>query len=391
MLVFSLTSSYICPYKLKMVFMKRLFIFFGLCLLELALYAASSVRIGVLLPLKEKTERGTTFIEFYQGLLMAVEQAKEKGINVDVYAADCGASETQLQEVLKNPALQEMDVIFGPADAVQVTSLSEYCRQHRIRMVLPFNTPCPQVYSNPWIYQVGVIQELLYPAITKLVLDNLENSNFILCHSGEADARGSSFVEHIKQVLSLHNMQTTTLAANADEFAFDRAFNQFRRNVVLLDSRSNTAINRLLVNLKAYQQKYPQYKISLLGYPEWLTYTKEHLQDFYLFDTYVYSPYFRNPLSGRVAKFEQNYQQNFGSAMRNTFPRAGMLGYDLGNYFLQGIATWGDDFDNQQGALEQRPLQHGFRFQRVGEQGGFVNLYALLLHYTTNKTIQVLK
>ena len=258
-------------------------------------------------------------------------------------------------------------------------------------MVLPFNTPCPQVYSNPWIYQVGVAQELIYPGITNLVIENLKNSNFVMYHTGENDSRAQGFVEHLGQVLRLRGLQTTNLAAGGDEFAYDQALNQFRNNVIVIDSRSLTALNQMLTGIKAYHQKYPEYKITLLGYPEWLTYTKSLLKDFYAYDTHVFSTYYRNPLSGRVANFERSYQANYGRNSRVSYPRAEMLGYDLGCYFLHGLATLGDDFEEHQGEQKMQPVQHDFRFQRVGEQGGFVNLNVQLVHYTTNNTIQLLK
>ena len=369
---------------------KRLPFLLLLCIICVATWSAT-VKVGVLMPLKEKSERATTLIEFYQGLLMAAEQVKSEGVSVDIYALDSGSSEAQLQQALQKVELAQMDVIFGPVDAVQVPSLAEYCQQRGIRMVLPFNTPCPQVYSNPYIYQVGVAQELLYPAISALVMDNMANSNFVIYHSGEADSRGQSFTDHVGQVLRLRNMQVSQLAADGDELAYDRALNQFRNNVIVPDSRSLTAINKLLRGIKAYQQNHSQYRIKLLGYPEWLTYTNTLLKDFYQYDTYVYSSYYRNPLSGRVARFEQTYKRNFNKTPRASFPRAEMLGYDLGCYFLNGMAMLGANFDEQQGTINQQPVQHYFNFQRVGEQGGFVNLNVQLVHYNTNKTIQVVK
>ena len=132
-------------------------------------------------------------------------------------------------------------------------------------------------------------------------------------------------------------------------------------------------------------------KVSLLGYPEWLTYTGTLLQDFYLFDTRVFSTYYRNPLSGRTAKFEQQYLNNYTVPSRISYPRAEMLGYDLGYFFVHGLAALGRDFDAQQNALPQQPVQHGFNFTRVGEQGGYVNTFVELVHYKSNKTIQLIK
>ena len=352
--------------------------------------AASAVKVGVLLPLKDTAGRGTVMVEFYRGLLMAIGVAREAGIDVDCYAVDCGSSDTQMKAVLARPELSQLDVVFGPLDAGQMTTLSEFCRTHKTRLVVPFNTPCPQVYSNPWVYQVGVSQELLYPGITNLVAENMAGSNFVFYHSGDSDERGLAFTSHLAQVLKLRNLPTTNLAAGGDEFAFDRALNQFRDNVVIIDSRSQAALSQMLSRLKAYLADHSQYRISLLGYPEWLTYTGTLLRDFYQFNTYVYSPYYRNPLSGRTVKFDQQYLQNYQQPSRVSYPRAEMLGYDLGLYFIHGLGQHPDTFDEQP-VPTSGLVQHDFRFQRVGEHGGYINTFVQLVHYTTNSTIQTLK
>ena len=357
--------------------MRRIFTLLLLCVVGMSVWAATTVRMGVLLPLKEHTNRGTMMVELYRGLLMAVEQVKGEGTSVEVFACDCGTTASALSEVLKNKQLERLDVLFGPADASQVATLAAFCQQHGIRMVLPFNTPCPQIYGNPWIYQAGVSQELLYPGVTSLVMEHLANSNFVMCASGEDDSWGSAFMNHLDQVLNLRGMQTSRLNINADELGYERALNQL--------------LNRMLAGVKSFMTQHPQYKVSLLGYPEWTTYTNTALKDFYQFDTYIFSSYYRNPLSGRVVKFEQRYRQNFGTSSRNVFPRAEMVGYDLGYYFLHGLAVQGSRFDEMQGTLEYQPVQNYFKFQRVGEQGGFVNLHVQLVHYTPNNTIQVVK
>ena len=376
--------------KSQLYYMKRIFVLLMLSVLGVSLYAVT-VRVGVLLPLKENTERGNTLVEFYRGVLMAVEQVKQEGTNVEVTAIDCGSSETGLREALHNPLLEHLDVIFGPVDAVQVTSLSEFCREHRIRMVLPFNTPCPQVYSNPWIYQVGVAQELLYPNIASLLTSAVHNANFVFFHSGENDERGKSFSTHLSQVLSLKNIPTTELKAGADEFALDLALNQYRHNIIVPDSRSQGAISKLVSTIRSYVASHPKYNISFLGYPEWVSYTKSMLSDFYRYDTYVYATYYRNPLSSRVSKFEQQYKTNFGTASRLSFPRAEMLGYDLAYYFIAGLALLGIDFEEAQPSLNYETLQHSFKFVRVGENGGFVNQHVQLVHYTKNRTIETIR
>lgn len=344
------------------------------------------------MPLKEKSDRGTTLVEFYRGLLMAVEQVKSEGVGVDVYAMDSGTTAEQMEQVLTDERLTQMDVIFGPLDAAQVPLLSDFCYRHRIRMVQPFNTPCPQVYTNPYIYQVGIAQDLLFPNICAQVMNVFPDGNFIFWHSGEEDSRASGFIEHLEQVLGLANIPTSHFTPPATgHIDYARVFSPTLNNVIVVDSRSQKALERVLTAVRECRQTSPQYKVTLLGYPEWVAYAQTLLKEFYANDTYAYSIYYRNPFSGRVLKFEQQYQKNFNQKPRESYPQPEMLGYDLGYYFLHGLAALGTNFDEKQGTLEQQPLQHSFHFQRVGELGGFINMHTQLIHYVPNNTIRVIK
>ena len=83
-----------------------------------------TLRVGILLPLEEKTERATKLIEFYQGFLMAVDSVKSEGADVTVHTFHCGSTDEAMQNVLRNEVLANMDVIFGPADAAQINTLA---------------------------------------------------------------------------------------------------------------------------------------------------------------------------------------------------------------------------------------------------------------------------
>ena len=141
----------------------------------------------------------------------------------------------------------------------------------------------------------------------------------------------------------------------------------------------------------AFAEEHPEYKISLIGYPEWQTYTQSLLNEFYQFDTYIYSSYYRNPLLERTTEFERRFINHFGYGMAPTFPRYGMLGFDLGFYFMHGMATLGDNFDQQQNSLRLQPFQHPFVFAKDPDTKGFINESALIIHYSPEHTIDVIQ
>ena len=86
------------------------------------------------------------------------------------------------------------------------------------------------------------------------------------------------------------------------------AMTQYKDNVIIPNSSGIKLLNQLFPKLKEFTKKNPEYRIKLVGYPEWQTYASNHLENFYQFNTYAYSSFFRNPLNGNADEFENAYQ-----------------------------------------------------------------------------------
>ncbi len=59
-----------------------------------------------------------------------------------------------------------------------------------------------------------------------------------------------------------------------------------------------------------------------------------------------------------------------------------MLGYDIGYFFLKGLATQGNKLEDNLERVKVTPIQHGFKFDRVNNWGGFINRKVFFVHFT---------
>jgi hypothetical protein len=64
-----------------------------------------------------------------------------------------------------------------------------------------------------------------------------------------------------------------------------------------------------------------------------------------------------------------------------------MLGYDTGFYFLKGLFTYGADFEDNLSNINFTPIQIGFKFLRVTNEGGFINKKLFFVHFTKDHEI----
>lgn len=349
-----------------------------------------TLRVGILLPLEEKTERATKFIEFYQGFLMAVDSVKSEGADVTVHTFHCGSTDEAMQNVLRNEVLANMDVIFGPADAAQINTLAEFCNKMGVRLVLPFANNY-SLAGKPLLYSATTSHTAIQQDAAKLIVEKYPDRNYVILNTNSADTRGKQFVEAIRNELSHQGIAMRAWNIEGDALAIESALNQFRLNCIIPDNTSIKTLNVLFARLNNFCAEHPDYKISILGYPEWQTYTSTQLLDFYKYDTYIYSPYYRNPLLPATENFEQSFSTNFHRPQGVTFPRYGMMGFDMGYYFLHGIWTLGNRFETEQQTLQYSPVQHAFRFIQDEAGSGYANHGLQLIHYMPEQSIEQIR
>lgn len=347
-----------------------------------------SLRIGVLLPLEEQSERVGKLLEFYKGMLMAADSVRGEGCHLDIHTWHCGKSDDEMRDVLKKVEKVKLDIIFGPADAVQIPTLATYCNEHDVRLVLPFSNNF-DTNNYPNVYVATPSQSLLTKLAAKLVLDAQHGRNYVFVHTNQPDNRGSLFVETLRREMSAQGIDANTFNIDADDSALEIALNEYQQNYLIVDNTSIRTLNILLSRLDNFRHTHPEYSFSLQGYPEWQAYTSSCLGEMYAYDTYAYANYFKNPLSPHTQFFQAAFTRNFGIKMSPSIPQYALMGFDLGYFFIHGLCTLGDCFEMQCNDLTYKPFQHPFIFKRESESTGFTNSAVQLIHYTPQQTLEI--
>jgi len=347
----------------------------------------SHLNIAVILPLKENTERGGKMVEFYQGMLMAADSIRKQGISVDYYTYHSGSSVADINTILQKDELKHMDAIFGPLDGVQANVLNTFSEQNKVRLVMPFSTTNSYAGNNPYAYVVSASMDKVNRYGAELVGKRFPNHNIVILNAGTADNRANSFISHLAGA----GISTHELNADADNQIFSTTLSTSRKNVIILNSSSQNALQKAIQRLRAFMSENPNYKISLLGYPEWSTYQGRILKSFGELDTYVYAPFYRNVNDTRIANFEQRFKNNFHHELIKTTPRYGIMGLDVAYYFLNGLAKFGDYFDEKQQTFNYSPLQNNLVFTQPSQSLPFTNTNITLIHYTPSGSAEVLR
>lgn len=347
----------------------------------------STIKAAVILPfLPDAASRSESarMVEYYEGFLMAVDSLKRSDTSIDLYTYNSGANVNSLNDILSKNEMKNMDIIFGPLQQQQIKPLADFAKKNDIRLVIPFTSKDNTVFRNPAIYQINTPQSYLYSEVYDHFVRQFPNANVIFIEANSKTKDKADFIKGLKDELRNRSIPMATLDEDASVEALKSALKTGRENIFIPTSGSNLVLIKCLPQLTLLVRENPEFSIHMFGYPEWQTYTKDHLESFFELDTYFYSSFYTNDLFPAAKNFTRNYRRWYGKDMDERYPKYGMLGFDTGYFFLKGLARYGSELENNLQRMDFAPIQTGFKFQRVNNWGGFVNKKVFFVRFTKN-------
>ena len=352
----------------------------------------SSKRINVIkaavvlpfLPDGASKSESAKMVEYYEGFLMAVDSLKRTGTSIDLYTYSTGPATSSLNSILGKSEMKDMDIIFGPLHQQHIKPLADFADKHDIRLVIPFTSKDNTVFRNPSVYQINTPQSYLYSEVYDHFVRQFPNANVIFIEASQGTREKADFIKGLKEELRNRSIPTKSLKEDATVESLKAVLRADRENIFIPTSGSNITLIKILPQLTLLVREMPDSRIHLFGYPEWQTYTKDHLEAFFELDTYFYSSFYTNNLLPAAINFTKSYRKWYGKEMDERYPKFGMLGFDTGYFFLKGLSRYGSGFEKNLDKMDLVPIQTGFKFQRVNNWGGFINRKVFFVRFTKN-------
>ena len=350
----------------------------------------TSLDIGVMLPLHNVDGDGRRMIEYYRGLLMAVEKLKADGISINVRAWNVAQTD-DISSTLLQQGAEQSDIIFGPLYSKQVKALSDFCKKNKIRMVIPFSINGDEVERNEFIYQVYQPMETFYQKTITSFIDRFSNCHPVIIDCNDSTSSKGTFTYALRKKLEERGIQYSITNLRSSTEMFEKAFATTKRNVIILNTGRSPELTQTMHKLDALLAHSPGYMISMFGYTEWQMYEKYNQNQtyFHKYDVYIPSSYFFNEQSGYIQSFQRAYKNKFGTDMMNALPHFALTGYDQGVFFIGGVYKFKGQFYGARNQIYNTSLQTPYHFGKT-PNGGFRNEAYLLVHYQTNGGIETI-
>lgn len=331
-----------------------------------------TIRLAFLLPfMLDESKRDAKldrFQNFYGGALIAIEQAKQKGISFEIFTYDTEASDEKMNEILSNPELKTVDLIIGPAFTSQVPFVTDFAKENKINTLIPFSSKVADIDSNPYLFQFnpGADSETKY--LTELLNGKYKNTHVVFANiqgvSSTDDGKTNADVLRKQLLKSKHTFSKLELtsAANAN---FASVLKKTGKNLIIFNTDKYSSAAPYINALK---QSAGNADYSILKPYGWKLQTEKMPKSIFI------SPFMTNLNAESAYLFEQQFDQYYGRDASKETPRYDLLGYDLTNYFVNLIQRYGNKFGTKISAagsingIQSQPL-----FERSSTDSGFIN------------------
>lgn len=347
------------------------------------------LKVGVMLPLHDENGDGRRMVEYYRGLLMGCDSLRRTGISIGVHAWNL-AENGSVSDVLKDPAAAECDIIFGPLYTKQVKVLADFAKAHQQKLVIPFSTRSTEVNSNSHVFQVYQNTATLTEAVVSRFVERYKGCHAVIIDCNDTTSTLGVYTKALRQRMEKVRMDynVTNLNSPADNFA--KSFVADKRNIVVLNSSREAVLGKAFQKLNVLKGQKPETKVELFGYADWLSYTKNHLDNYYKYNVTIPSPYYYNAQSSATLRFQQKYRWNFHQDMMPSVPHFALTGFDHALFFLRGLYIYGKNFTGGKGTVRYEAVQTPLEFTRL-PGGGMQNHSLLLVHYRPERRVETMK
>ena len=352
-------------------------------------WSLGTLKVGIMLPLHNNDGDGQRMVEYYRGILLALNDLNVEGVKTEVRAWNVPI-DTDIRTTLLDDDASKQHIIIGPLYSSQVGYLANFCKTYDIKLIIPFSITGNDADTNGNVFQVyQPIEELTKKSIGAFI-ERFPQHQPIFIDCNDPSTTKAAFTKGLRQQLDLAKRSYKLTNLNTPQKDFAKAFSVNQPNVVVVNSEKSPQLNKVFAKLDSLVQSRPGIAISMYGYNDWFMYQRYDLAQFYKYGVYIPTTFYYNPVADRTEEFERKYFEAYGVSMDPSgLPRFGLTGYDHAMFFVRGFHKYGKDFNGTAEQNTWRALQSRLNFSKT-EGGGFHNANFQLIHFLPNQSLEAI-
>ncbi|NNM23788.1 MAG: LysM peptidoglycan-binding domain-containing protein [Flavobacteriaceae bacterium] len=317
-------------------------------------------------------------LDFYSGVLMAAEFAKDKGISLELNAFDTEGSSNTTAGILAGNNFESMDAVIGPLLSKNVERAAGILKSDNVPVFSPLSNRNIKLTSN--LFQTLPKDELLETSMIDYLKENAGDRSVLLISDNTKARQKAAIMAALPAAKTLSPREKGFLYVVDIEQKIDKT----RENWVILESDDPVIISNVVGLLNGMPATYG---IRLFTTDKNDSYDYHDISNVHLANLQFTFP--------SISKsYDYNEKNAFLTSYKNKFGvlpnRFAVRGFDVTYDVILRLASEGNVYDAIDSDLETEYIENKFRYQKK-MFSGYSNQAFYILKYNEDLRFEVVK
>jgi len=331
-----------------------------------------------------------TFVQYYEGILMAVDSLKKIGFSARIYVYDVDDDTAATLKILENTELPKMHLIIGPFFENSLNVVARFAKKYNIKVVDPVSADDDILKGNPNVFNAFPSVNMQLKQLAAFIVERYPGSPVAIVHNNIENEKNyltvfkTALNNELKKAGKIENSFKEVVYNTAGVTGIARYFSNTDTNIVVTLTNGEIFITNYVSGINNI---YDKYKMIIFGLSSWRNFDNietEYMQNIHL---HLFSSSFVDYMDNNVKNFILKYRDQY-----KTEPdKYAFQGFDIAMFFFKALNDYGINFDKCIDKTGNAYLQSNYKFVRTGENDGFENSFLNIFRYEDYKFIDVRK
>jgi LysM repeat protein/ABC-type branched-subunit amino acid transport system substrate-binding protein len=339
------------------------------------------VSAALLLPFKATGTSGSrSNMDFYSGVLLAVNDLASSGTSIDLSVFDIADNKS----AISGSILNDNDIVIGPVSTRDLTDVLSVGSDN-VMVISPLDPKAESlVAANSNMIQAPTPHKIQYDDLISWMKEEMAADDRVIFIT-EKGARQTEATFQMKQSIDSSGLayspfSYSILEGRSIDKPLKDLMTETGTNRVLIASESEAFVNDVVRNLN--MMIHQKYNVVLYGASKIRSFETIEVENFHKTNMHVSLTYYIDYNDPRVKSFLLKYR-----ALFNTEPsQFAFQGYDIASYFIEICSKYGKNWPEHMSNEAKSMLQSSFRCVKNGD-GGYVNHGVRRIEYGKDWTI----
>ena len=354
---------------------------------------SQDLNIALMLPMNINSKPNASYVEFYQGFLLGLDEIKKSGNgNTKLTVYNTAHDQLKVQQIVGSTMFEGTNLIVGPVYEDELNPVLQYAHKNCVPVVSPLANI--SAVQSPALYQLSPAPEKKYEKIGNL-LDGGRDIYLIYASSNDKEFEQEILKELHGRPYSAYNysftdQKSTFTPRNAEARAIESMDDILKGEkpcLFIVLANAETDVDRILgtissskVALTDRSESSAQYVV--MGTSRWGRFNNIDHTSYFNNNVVMISTYHAKRDSKAVRDFDSRYIDAYG-ALPSLYA---YRGYDTAMIFCAGMRG-----DIEYNMLDKRytPLQTTYKFVRGNAGERYVNQEWVRVNYNSDYTITI--